>query len=629
VQPSSTAGAAVASRATDGSRPPLLPSDGEQLVELERDLAAFLLTAADGGVDTQGAFAERSPLLRRAALLLSRHVPTGTDCVVGTAPGASALAQALAVETRLACLPPAARPAPGQHVVLVAATADDPERLAGAVAAVHAAGARCTAVVAVAGGPLPSPGGAVLLPNLLRRTRPAPPHPSLIRSTSRAAQGVGRASADRIAALIAEFAALSEPEPEPEPGTGAEHGGGGEGEALDRGVTRLGYSPMERRAHEVFAEHMRGLSLKVTTDAAGNTIAELPGRFDGPAVGTGSHLDSVPRAGRFDGIAGVVAAIEAARLLVEYDVTPRGPLRFVAFAAEEGARFGTPCLGSKFAAGLMSEAALDVTDGEGVNLADAMTAVGLDPRAALAGSWRPQEWAAFVELHIEQGGVLEAADTTIGAVDVVSGSTRLALTLHGRASHSGGTPMALRADALTAAAEIVLFAEGFAKLPEHAGMRTTVGRLHVMPGSITTIPGRVTLTLDVRDTDSRRQREAADTILDEAAARCRRRGVRLAVSMIGDTSPVVLPVWLRQLVALSAEQEGLSARTLTSGAGHDAQIVNRVAPAALLFVPSRDGLSHVPQEWTSSEDIARGTETLLTTLLAADAHLTAERGSQR
>jgi hydantoinase/carbamoylase family amidase len=410
------------------------------------------------------------------------------------------------------------------------------------------------------------------------------------------------AQAARISAHLADFAAMSEGGP---------------------GVTRLAYTPLERMAHDRFADHMRDLGLSVCTDPAGNTIAELAGSGRARAgIGTGSHLDSVPQAGRFDGIAGVSVAMEVAQLSVERGLRPVHPLRFVAFAAEEGARFGQACLGSRLAAGVMTPEDLSAKrDADGVTVHEAMRSVGLDPTAAATTPWRREEWAAFVELHVEQGGVLEATGTPIGFVDLVSGSTRLLLTLSGRASHTGGTPMALRADALAAAAEIVLTAESLANDVQHRGTRATVGRLDVHPGSVTTIPGRASMTVDVRDIDSDRQRSTAIEVARRAQAICDRRGVRLELTVMGDTSPVILPLWLRGLLADTATERGVPYRVMTSGASHDAQVVGGVTPSAIMFVPSRGGLSHVPEEWTSSVDLALGADLLLDSLCRIDAEL--------
>ncbi len=388
-------------------------------------------------------------------------------------------------------------------------------------------------------------------------------------------------------------------------------------------VTRLAYTPLERQAHDLFAEWMREVGCAVHTDPAGNTIAERPGTMNGaPALGTGSHLDTVYGGGRFDGMAGVVAAAEVARLLADQDLTTTHPMRFVAFAAEEGARFGQACIGSKLAAGLSSlEELQQRSDRDAVSISEAMQTVGLDPGEAAQRSWRAGEWAAFLELHIEQGSVLETDDVSIGVVDLISGSTRLELRLMGRASHTGGTPMRGRSDALAAAAEAVLIAEDIALDSRHHGTRATVGRLEVEPGSITTIPGIAKLSIDVRDIDADRQRLSAAEIVRRVQAACDRRRVRLDVRLLADTSPVVLPVWVRQAITETAQQQGVTYRVLTSGASHDSQMINRVTPTGMIFVPSKSGLSHVPEEWTSAIDLATGVHVLLSAMLTLDARL--------
>lgn len=412
------------------------------------------------------------------------------------------------------------------------------------------------------------------------------------------------ADAARLQHRIDIFAALSEP-------------GAGEG------VTRLAHTPLERQAHAVFTREMTDLGLTVWTDAAGNTLAERPGTRPGlPALGTGSHLDSVPNAGAYDGIAGVVAALETARLLAENDIEHAHPIRFVAFAAEEGARFGQACTGSRIVAGLTGPADLEAKrDTDGITLADAMRSVGFDPAEAAAARWQPDDWAAFVELHIEQGSVLESTHTPIGVVDQISGSTRIMLEITGRASHTGGTPMHLRADALAAGAEIVLLAETIAGDTRHRGTRISVGKIEASPGSITTISGRTRLFVDIRDIDSDRQRLTAAELVDRATAVCRRRGVTLTAVTLADASPVILPRRLRDTVAATCTDLGIDYRVLPSGASHDSQMINHIVPAGMIFVPSRDGISHSPVEWTSADELATGTTVLASSLLALDQQL--------
>jgi allantoate deiminase len=412
-------------------------------------------------------------------------------------------------------------------------------------------------------------------------------------------------SAERIEAMLDELATISEP---------------------GEGVSRLAYTALERRAHQLFSRWMQELGLEVHTDAVGNTIAELPGTVPGlPVIGTGSHLDSVPGGGAFDGIVGVVCAVEVARTLVSNGDRTSHPLRFVAWAAEEGARFGQACLGSRLAVGLTAGDDLQrLRDSAGVTLAEAMSSVGFDPARAGGARWNSADLAAFVELHIEQGNVLERDGLSVGVVDVISGSTRIELELRGRASHTGGTPMSGRADALAAAAEIVLLVEQIATDAQHHGTRATVGRLVLEPGSITTIPGHVVMSVDVRDVDADRQRDTAHEIVRRARALAERRSVGVDARVLGDASPVILTAWLRELVAAAAEHVGIGIRTLVSGASHDVQMVSSIVPSALIFVRSRHGISHAPDEFSDAQDCVDGAAVLGQTLLEIDEFLTAQ-----
>lgn len=386
------------------------------------------------------------------------------------------------------------------------------------------------------------------------------------------------------------------------------------------GISRISFTPLERAAHDLVGGWLRDLGLTVRVDAIGNTIAEQPGSdTSAAAIGIGSHLDSVPHGGRFDGIVGVVGAVELARLLHDNGAPTQHPVRIVVFAGEEGARFGEPCVGSKAVAGHLADRDLSkMRDANDVSLADALRTLGFDPKAVPGARWQPEDWAAFLELHIEQARMLEVSETPIGLVDTVSGSTRLRIELSGRADHTGGTPMDIRADALAAASEVVLEAEALAKDPRNRGARLTVGRLDVHPNSITTIAGRVRMAMDIRDVDSDRQRRLAVEIVRRTRALADRRGVSVETELIADTSPAVLPMWIREMTSRVCEDLGIRYRVMTSGAGHDSQVVNAIVPAGMVFVPSRDGLSHVPGEWTSVVDIARGVEVLYHTVRRMD-----------
>lgn len=385
------------------------------------------------------------------------------------------------------------------------------------------------------------------------------------------------------------------------------------------GITRLAYTETERAAHRQFREWMTDLGLRTWADSFGNSYAEYPGSEPLPAIGTGSHLDSVPGGGRFDGIVGVIAAAEVAEHLVAQRVPTRHPIRFVAFAGEEGARFGQGLLGSKGAAGRWTaESIAQARDADGISLPDAMAAVGLSAERLGEVRWRKEQWRAFVELHVEQGTVLADHAADIGIVHTVSGSTRIAIEFTGQPTHSGGTPMVGRRDALCAAAEIVLFAERWALESAGGDLRCTTGRLNVLPGSMTTIPGSAELWVDVRGTDLDAQRAAIAAILEESAAVGKRRGVSINHRQLGETAPTRLPEWPRSLAREACQSAARSHMELPSGASHDSQMIASLLPTAIIFVQSTGGLSHVPGEWTETEDIAMGTAILADTLLRMD-----------
>lgn len=382
------------------------------------------------------------------------------------------------------------------------------------------------------------------------------------------------------------------------------------------GWTRLAFSPEERRAHNLFERWATELDLTVYTDPIGNTFAELESENPGPAFLVGSHLDTVPQGGNFDGGTGVAVALEAARLLSGHGGLNH-PYRAVVFSGEEGPRFGAPCIGSRVATGTFDATVLrELTDDEGRSAAERASEVGLKPGAASGAVWAPGSVAAFLEVHIEQGRVLESRGLPIGVVDAIAGSTRLKLTFQGRPDHSGATPMPLRSDALVGASEFVVECERRAM-----ALRTTVatvGQLEVEPGSFTTVPGAASISLDVRDVDSQCQRELAEDLLDRAVRIAARRGLEVSAVLVSDQSPVVLHKPVRERLALAARELDMPFCVLPSGASHDAAHIARVAPTGMVFVPSRDGISHSPEEWSNVEDIASAAEVVAGCLQSMD-----------
>jgi allantoate deiminase len=391
------------------------------------------------------------------------------------------------------------------------------------------------------------------------------------------------------------------------------------------GITRLAFTPEEREAHQLVSGWMRELSLEVRVDTFGNSYGSRPGKNpDLPALAFGSHLDTVPNGGAYDGAVGTIAALEVMRALRESGRETEHPLLMVIFAAEEGARFGKPNLGSRAVIGELARRDLGaLRDARGTTLAEAMRAVALDPDQFRAARWELDQIAAFLELHIEQGQVLESERTTIGLVETIAGSTRLRFEIKGRAVHSGATPMHLRRDALAAAADLTLGIESIASDYRHRTTVATVGKMEIWPNSITTIAGHVTLYVDARDIDSDRQRETANRILELGKHLEEKRGVEVTADILSDSSPSILPTWVRRITGRVCDELGFSYRVMPSGAGHDASIVSALVPAAMIFVPSQAGISHAPEEWSSPEDIAAGTAALCRSVLALDEFLAA------
>ncbi len=387
-----------------------------------------------------------------------------------------------------------------------------------------------------------------------------------------------------------------------------------------RGFTRLAYTQREREAHAYVAGLLPDLGFEVTTDAVGNTIARSPAAGPGlPPIVTGSHVDTVVQGGNFDGAVGVVGALEMARLFRQEEVKLRHPLWLMVFAAEEGARFGEANLGAKAIAGeLAPEDLWRLRDRDGVRLAEAYRAVGLDPEVVAEAAWDRSSIGAFLELHVEQGGVLEMTHKRIGIVYGIAGATRLRLNVHGVTSHSGATPMPLRRDALLTAAEIAVAIENVVSRRPYTSLVATVGRIEARPGNLTAVAGDVEMLVDVRGVDAELRRAAVNEMLGRAGEICGRRGTEVDVEVITDQYSAVMSVWLRAAIQRATERLGYDYRVIPSGAGHDARVMNTFVPSAMIFVPSRGGLSHCPEEWTELDDIAAGVQVLAESILEVD-----------
>lgn len=396
-------------------------------------------------------------------------------------------------------------------------------------------------------------------------------------------------------------------------------------EALDRsdilaaesetaeGLTRTFLSPPMHRVHDLVASWMRRAGMAVRLDAAGNILgrreAEIP---DVPAVVIGSHLDTVPDAGRYDGTLGVMLGIAAVEALG--DAAIPFAVEVVGFTEEEGVRYRSPYLGSLAFSGRFDPSLLDRADADGVTMAEAFRRFGLDP-ARIGEAVRPSgSIRAYVEAHIEQGPILEGLDLPVGIVDVIAGQSRLRVAFEGTAGHAGTSPMDRRRDSLPAAAELVLEVERLALSIE--GLRATVGAIAAEPGASNVIPGRVSMSLDVRHADdSTRDRAVAD-LLDFARSTASRRGLGLIVEHREDHPAVPADPRLSDLLASAVRESGHEPRRLVSGAGHDAAVMASLSPMAMLFVRSPGGISHHPDESVRREDVGVALDVLVRFLLA-------------
>ncbi len=381
------------------------------------------------------------------------------------------------------------------------------------------------------------------------------------------------------------------------------------------GITREVYTPTYAAALEWVAERMRAAGLETRLDAVGNLFGRWPGTEPGaPVVLTGSHVDTTLNAGRYDGVLGVLGAIEAVHALREQGVVPRRSIEVVAWAGEEP-RFGTGCVGSRAAAGELARADLDrLRDRAGVSMADALRQAGFDPDRLAEARIDPATVRALVELHIEQGIVLETHGEQVGVVTAIAAPHDFRLTLRGAATHAGATPMGLRRDALAGAAEAMLVIERLAQQSPSATTVATVGVVRARPGAINVVPGEVELDVDVRDSDLAAREQVVDAIVTATSEIAQRRGLEAEVAPIVDDVPVQCDGLVVEAAQAACRELGLDFRAMTSGAYHDAMIMGRRVPVGMLFVPSAGGVSHHPDEYTAPEDLDRGVRVLAGTL---------------
>jgi len=361
------------------------------------------------------------------------------------------------------------------------------------------------------------------------------------------------------------------------------------------GLTRIFMSREQRAVDDLTLGWMREAGMSARLDAIGNVVGRYEGEKDGaPCLMLGSHLDTVRNAGKYDGMLGVIAAIDCVHILNARGRRLPFAIEVVGFADEEGVRFGSTLLGSRAIAGTFDPKLLDNRDKDGTSMRAALTAFGLDPERVGDAVRRREDILAYAELHIEQGPVLEAEGLPVGVVTAISGANRFTVEVEGMAGHAGTVPMSLRRDALAAASECVLAIESrCSREPELVG---TVGRLEAAPGATNVIPGNVRFTIDLRaPSDEQRQRASAD-INEAIQSICARRGVKVTVLPTHEGKTATCAGWMQQQIASAIEAEGLPVRRLPSGAGHDGMALVDLVDIGMLFVRCKDGISHNPLE---------------------------------
>ncbi len=366
-------------------------------------------------------------------------------------------------------------------------------------------------------------------------------------------------------------------------------------------LTRTCLSPALREVHRRLATWVEAAGMRWRVDAVGNFLARYPADHEegAPVLVIGSHLDTVPDAGRYDGTLGVLLGLA----LVEQLAGRCLPfaIELVGFVDEEGVRFDIPFLGSSSYVGAFVPEWLERRDWQGVTLGEALRAFGLDPARALGGGSLPPATLGYLEFHIEQGPILERADLPVGVVTAIVGITRARLTFRGQAAHAGTTPMAERRDALAGAAEFVLAVESAGRAAP--GLVATVGELVVRPGASNVVPGEVTCSLDVRHQDDATRVQAVQALRQQAEAIAAARGLELDWHCVSETAATPLDPELTALLADAVASVGLPVYQLPSGAGHDAMVLARRVPAAMLFLRTPGGLSHHPAERVEFGDV--------------------------
>lgn len=382
------------------------------------------------------------------------------------------------------------------------------------------------------------------------------------------------------------------------------------------GVSRLALTEEDMLARKYLIEEMEKLGLDVRVDAVGNIFGRREGETSLAPVLIGSHLDTVPNGGRYDGTVGVVASLEIIRSLNDAGMKTKRPIEIVNFTAEESSRFNMATIGSKAIAGKLSEEKLkEMKDKEGISFYDALIEKGYHPEELSKSQLTEGQYHTFIELHIEQGRVLETYEETIGVVEAIAAPTRYKVTVTGRQDHSGNTPMNMRYDALTAASELILEIENIAR--NYAGEHTvaTVGYIEAKPGAMNVIPGEVNFLLDIRDIINEDKEKAIHILHKKVEEIQLKREVSIEMYELSHDKAVSLSPKIVNLLNEIKGELNYKGRIMPSGAGHDAMNLVPFTDVGMIFIPCKDGISHNIHEYSSLEDIVAGTKVMCEAVL--------------
>lgn len=379
------------------------------------------------------------------------------------------------------------------------------------------------------------------------------------------------------------------------------------------GVSRVAYSEADKAGRAYVMGLMRSAGLEVRIDVAGNIIGSRRGKNNQlPVIAFGSHIDSVPNGGNYDGDVGSIGAIECIELLNEQRIITDHPLEVLIFQNEEGG-----LIGSEAICGNLPPSALDLVSHSGKTIRQGIIDLGGNPEKIAEAKKPKGYYKAFLELHIEQGGILDRTGTKIGVVEGIVGINQWIVSITGKANHAGTTPMDQRQDAMIAAAKLTL-AVNQAATSVPGRQVATVGRIHAEPGAPNVIPGKVTMSLEIRDLSHEKVMDVFKTIQASGALIEKESGVTITYFVTNENLPAMTDRRIQELIAAGAKELNLSSMHMPSGAGHDTQDMATITPVGMIFVPSKNGISHAPDEYTAPQDMANGASVLLRTILKID-----------